>query len=207
MVKKVCLLFISCLVTILMSPSILTATDHVVIKGVSDAKVVETVPLPEPEPESEVVEPVIAVKSPSAGIPAVSVAPATPVIPNYTVTNYIGSRQEYMDTAMSLSYSSIYKYNKMVYGHNTYNLLGSLANRSVGETITITEGGAVNTYRVAAVSLYEKTADGNLNGDPQLMASIANTAFGHSLALFTCAGTSYGNGDASHRLVVFVDQI
>ena len=95
----------------------------------------------------------------------------------------------------------------MIYGHNSAGLLGSLFYRYPGETITVTEGGVTSNYVVSAVATYAKTPDGRLEGDPGLMSSIANTAMGHDLALFTCAGTNYGNGDASHRLVVYADRI
>lgn len=198
-------LFILAIATVIVNPTFLTATDDVLVGGVSDARAVETVPLPEPEPESETAATATnyAVNAPAAGAAVVS----APVTPNYTVTNYVGSKREYMDSYANLSYSAIYKYNKMIYGHNTYNLLGSLAQRTVGEIITITEGGVATSYRVAASVYYEKGVDDNLNGDPKLMGTIANTAMGHDLALFTCAGTNYGNGDASHRLVVYVDAV
>lgn len=197
---KALFLLICSVLSVVMSPAILTAADSVDVTGVSDAKVVETVVEPEPEPVTTLaVTPVVA-KAPTAGyIPAARV--------NYTVTNYVGSVSEYLATYANLSYSAIYKYGKMIYGHNSYNLLGSLSARSVGEVITITEGGVTREYRVAAVAIYEKTADGNLNGDPRLMTQIATSAMGHDQVLFTCAGTSYGNGDASHRLAVYVDAV
>ena len=196
MVKKVCLLFISSLITILMSPSILTAADDVTVTSVNVARSVETVPLPEPEPE-----PVVMTRAPQAGVPK------APVIPNYTVSAYVGSRDEYVASYANLSYSAIYKYNKMIYGHNTANLLGSLANRYVGETITITEGGVARNYRVSAKVYYNKTADGYLNGDPYLMNTIADSALGHDVAMMTCAGQMLGGGDATQRLVIYADAI
>ena len=209
MAKSLFLLFISSLIAI-MSPVALTATDEVVLAGVSDARAVETVPLPEPEAEPAA----SAAASAVAGAPAAGVAYSAgtytaPVVmtPNYTVTNYVGSKQEYVNTYANLSYSAIYKYNKLIYGHNSYNLLGSLGSRYVGEIINITEGGVARSYRVAAVVVYDKTADGNLNGDPRLMGQIANTAMGHTVAMMTCAGVNYGNGDASQRLVVYADAV
>ena len=202
MVKKMCLLFISSLVAIAMSPSFLTSADDVVVTGVNDARAVETIPLSEPEPEPEpVIESVVATRAPQAGIVT------APVTPNYTVTSYVGSISEYVASYNNLSYSAIYKYNKMVYGHNTANLLGSLANRYVGETITITEGGVARNYRVSEKVYYNKTADGNLNNDPRLMSNIANTALGHDVALLTCAGQMLGGGDATQRLVIYADAI
>ena len=193
---KALFLLICSVISVVVSPAVLTAADNVSLTGVSDVKAVETVIEPEPEPE-----PAIA-KAPVAGYVA-----AQPVKPNYTVTNYVGSVSEYLASYQNLSYSAIYKYGKMIYGHNSYNLLGSLRSRTVGEVITITEGGVARDYRVAAVVMYEKTADGNLNGDPRLMTQIATSAMGHDLVLFTCAGTAYGNGDASHRLAVYVDGV
>ena len=234
MAKSLFLLICSVL-SVVMSPMVLTAADSVDVTGVSDVKAVETVALTKEEvisgavskpkrtgavlakSEDEValeeaikveenaakkVSPVVAAKAPVAGYVA-----AQPVKPNYTVTNYIGSISEYLATYTNLSYSAIYKYGKMIYGHNSYNLLGSLRSRTVGEVITITEGGVARDYRVAAVAMYEKTADGNLNGDPRLMTRIATSAMGHDLVLFTCAGTAYGNGDSSHRLAVYVDAV
>ena len=146
------------------------------------------------------------VETPRAVVTASYSAPVV-TVHNYNVTTYVGSAIEFNEIANSLGYGQIYKFRKMVYGHNTYNLLGSLGSRYVGETITVTEGGVAKSYRVAAVVVYQKTADGNLEGNPQLMKDIANTAMGHDIALLTCYGTSYGNGDASHRLVVYADAI
>lgn len=202
MVKRMCLLFISSLVAIAMSPSFLTSADDVVVTGVNDARAVETIPLSERELEPEpVVESVVATRAPQAGIVT------APVTPNYTVTSYVGSISEYVASYNNLSYSAIYKYNKMVYGHNTANLLGSLANCYVGETITITEGGVARNYRVSEKVYYNKTADGNLNNDPRLMSNIANTALGHDVAMMTCAGQMIGGGDATQRLVIYADAI
>ncbi len=198
MVKKLCLLFISSLITLVMSPSILTAADDVAVTAVNDARAVETVPLPEPEPEPE---PAVVTRAPQAGVVS------APVTPNYTVTVYISSVDAYVASYNNLSYSAIYKFNKMIYGHNTANLLGSLANRYVGETITITEGGVARNYTVSAKVYYNKTSDGYLNNDPYLMNNIANSALGHDVALLTCAGQMLGGGDATQRLVIYADAI
>ncbi|MDO5451881.1 MAG: hypothetical protein Q4F56_02225 [Candidatus Saccharibacteria bacterium] len=168
------------------SSEALTAADSFVPVE-PDFHAVETVPLPEPEPEPE---------------PEAPAAPVMPQLANYTVTI-----QTAEIVAHNLSYYDIYKTEKLVYGHNSNNLLGSLAYRYAGETFTITEGGVTRNYRVAAVVTYAKTADGYLNGDPMLMGDIMRTAMGYDVALMTCAGTGYGNGDASHRLVVYADAI
>ncbi len=204
MAKRLFLLLIISLIGVISTPKFLAASDSAKVTKLNTNKIVETVIPPEPEPEPEP-EPVYASAVKPAIRYVVSYEEPKPVMQNYTVTTYIGSVSEYLRTATNLNYSSIYKYNKMIYGHNTGNLLGSLAYRYVGETFTITEGGVTRTYRVMAIRTYAKTSDGNLEGDPHLMARIANTALGYDVALFTCSGTSYGNGDASHRLVVFAN--
>ena len=118
----------------------------------------------------------------------------------------MGSEDEYVSLASNLSYGDIYKFQKLVYAHNSSNLLGSLAYRYEGELITITEGAEATTYRVSAKVLYERTADGNLNGDKALMRDIAYNALGHDMALMTCAGTPNGHGGASHRLGIYADK-
>ena len=200
MAKRLFLLItamIASLLAIVTGPEFLTATDTVAVTGLSNKGVVETIPLPEPEPEP-VVTTVVA-KAPVAGVAKAAPAPA---VQNYTVTIFSGQM-----VVHDLSYGDIYKTGKLVYGHNTGTLLGSLHSLGVGQTFTVTEGGAVTTYRVSDRVLYEKTADGYLNHNKGLMGSIMRTAMGHGVALMTCAGTSYGNGDASHRLVIYGDAV
>ena len=218
MAKRLFLLLIPILLCLV--PEFLMATDSVELTRISDARTVETVVLPEPEPEPVAKVESQATVTPTASQPAmtarsttaatpVAKAPvsgsaavsAAPVVVNYTVTRYIGSAKEYNDTAYNLSYGDIYKFRKMIYGHNTGNLLGSLRSRYVGETITVTEGGVTKNYRVASVSTYTR------DEVAKLMNKIANSAMGHDVALLTCAGNSLGNGDATHRLVVLADAL
>lgn len=196
MVKYIFSIFILSIIGVISAPEFLMA-DHISAKS-PGADAVLTV---EPKPVVKA-EPVVAYTAPVAE--PVYVAPA---MANYTVTRPIYTISEYENTAYSLTYTDIYKFNKMIYGHNSWNLLGNLSGRYVGEVFTVTEGGVARQYRVAMVQIYQKTADGFLNGDKRLMGNIANTALGYDVALLTCAGTSYGNGDASHRLVVFANAI
>ena len=203
MANRLFLLIIACLVAVISAPTFLTAADTVSVKGLDNTGVVETVPLPEPEPEPEPVATTVVAKAPAAGVsaPTQPVA-AAPAVRNYTVTIFSGEM-----VAHNLSYGDIYKTGKLVYGHNTGNLLGSLSGLGVGQTFTVTEGGVTTTYRVTDRATYEKTADGYLNHNRGLMGQIMRTAMGHNIALMTCAGTSYGNGDASHRLVIYGDAV
>ena len=204
MARSLFLLTISCIITIICGPIALSAADVVTLSGLNPEGIVETVPLPEPEPEPEPTSSYQTLSTITYSEPVVQPIYVPPV-QNYTVNIAIGTVNEYNSTAFSLG-GSIYKFRKMIYGHNSAGVLGSLAYRYPGETITITENGVTSNYRVAAVVTYQKTADGSLNGDPSIMTNIANTAMGYDVALFTCAGTSYGNGDASHRLVVYANR-
>ena len=189
--KRLFLLITAVLVGAAWTPEFLTAEDAFGA-GAPEFHAVETMP----EPEIEIAAPVVEYA------PVVYV----PQVVNYTVTSYIGSVNEYVSTASSLSYYDIYKFQKLVYGHNSGNLLGNLSGRAVGEVFTITEGGVVRNYQVMSMAVYAKTADGNLENDPSLMRNIAYGAMGYDVALMTCYGTSYGNGDASHRLVVYANE-
>ena len=189
MAKRLFLLFLIASIGVICSPRGLMATDSFV-SGAPVFDAVETVAIEEPEPEPEA--PVVA--APAAGY--------APQIMNYTVTIQSGEM-----VAHGLSYGDIYKTGRLVYGHNSSNLLGNLVYRSIGETISVTEGGVTQNYQVVNMVTYEKTADGYLNNDPYLMGDITYTAMGYDIALMTCAGVSYGNGDASHRLVVYANAV
>ena len=213
MAKRLFLLLFSALIGIINAPEILMASDEFDLSGLSNAGIVETVPVVEEPvvdtsvPEETAIESSAANVAESAGQEVYYAQVVVPQKVNYTVSFYINNKREYMNTAYNLSYDGLYKFKKMIYGHNSWNLLGNLANRYVGEVFTVTEGGAVRDYQVMAIQVYQKTADGNLENDPGLMNNIATTALGYDLALFTCYGTSYGNGDASHRLVVFANAV
>ena len=187
--KRLFLIICASLFGAYVGSNVLMATDKVDVVRIDDAKAVETVPLAEPEPVPA------SVRTPIAGV-------AKPQMINYTVGVHSGEM-----IAHNLSYSTLYKTGLLIYGHNTANLLGNLGSLGVGSNFTVTDGGVTTRYVVSAKVLYEKTADGYLNSDPYLMGDIVTTAMGHNLALMTCAGTSYGNGDASHRLVVYADAV
>lgn len=206
MAKRLFLLLFSAFIGIIGGPEVLMASDSYELTGISNAGVVETIPVEEPAVE---VAEESAAPAPITTTTYVAPAPVyvAPQIANYTVSFYINSVDEYTNTVNSLRYDGIYKFRKMIYGHNTGNLLGNLTSRYVGENFTITEGGVTKQYVVSDIQIYRKTEDGYLENNRKLMSNIANTAMGHDIALFTCYGTSYGNGDASHRLVVFANAV
>ena len=114
-----------------------------------------------------------------------------------------------VDSTTVNSGNHVNKIGKLLYGHNSATVFGDLQTLSLGETFTVTENNLVTTYQITAITLYEKNPDGRLqlNGSGNYMKAIRDKALGHDIALMTCAGTSYGNQDASHRLVIFADTI
>ena len=146
-------------------------------------------------------KPIAAAKSYSSA--SVSSAPSLSV-PTFTITNYSANIVEHP------SYNDIYKTGRLVYAHNTKNLFGSLSTYSIGTVFNLVENGVFTTYQVSDIKVFEKNPENGklqLNGSGNYMGTVVKNAFYHSVALMTCTGTSYGNGDASHRLVVFADQV
>ena len=95
-------------------------------------------------------------------------------------------------------------YGRMVYGHRG-TAFGNIANLPIGSSFTITRNGATENYVVAgAVTLDKSTTS-------RFMYSLTNQASykgqTYSLVLMTCAGAPGDNGDASHRLMLFVEKI
>ncbi len=202
MAKRLFLMLFSAILGITFVPETLAQADTLNVLAV-DFRAVETVETIETVEAVEAVETAKTVKMPAQNIVPATVS--TPVPVNYTITRVVNSRDEYAALASNLSYGDIYRYQKLVYAHNTSALLGSLSARYVGETITLTEAGATKTYLVADIQLYERTTDGYLNHKRGLLGQITQTALGHSVAIMTCAGTPDGKGGASHRLVVYLD--
>ncbi|MBQ3320628.1 hypothetical protein IJG71_00625 [Candidatus Saccharibacteria bacterium] len=117
------------------------------------------------------------------------------------------------DTAVD-SGDHVNKYgSNFLYGHNSSAVFGNLVNMGVGSTFSITYGGVTTNYQVSKVTIFEKdVASGKLqlDGSGNYMRAVSNgksDGVKHDFAIMTCYGTSYGNGDASHRLVLFADEI
>ena len=115
------------------------------------------------------------------------------------------------------TYRDIYRTNKLVYAHNTYDLFGNLKYLRVGNTINLTENGITTTYRVSDIGYFSKVPYTNSQGvhgenlakcdasynncSGVFMGTLVNNAMGHKLALMTCDG---GSGTL-RRLIIFVD--
>ena len=223
MAKRLFLLLILSLLGVINASEFLTATDTVELAGLDEAKIIETVPLPEPEPSAEVVAPVVyGVTSSSLSTSVVNetanfVVPTSDVAmaPGNTIA-IAGRVLEIVDVADTTidSGGHVNKYgDKFLYGHNSVDVFGGLVNLGVGNIFTVSYGGVSRNYQVAKIVIYEKdleTGKLRLDGAGNYMRSVANARSGdtrYDLSLMTCYGTSYGNGDASHRLVIFANAI
>ena len=219
MARSLFLIILSMIGTVLGGMTNLMATDEVAISGLNPAAIVETVPLPAPQPVPAESEQLPA--APAAGTNTTPVVQTTytepapvsepapqpvPTITNYTVTHIVGSTKEFNAIATNLSYSDIYKFHKMVYGHNASNLLLSLTNKYVGDTITVTENGITTTYQIVwRQEMYKLSAtelQGRTDGRTYRMIDIADALDTYDLALETCSG--YGN--TPYRWVLFANK-
>lgn len=99
--------------------------------------------------------------------------------------------------------ASVALYNgKFLYGHNTANVFGILPSLPEGTPITITLNGQSTTYTIAKRILsVEKSA---VQSSMSAIANARHNGVQYAYSLMTCAGTSYGNGDASHRTIVYI---
>ena len=179
--------------------------------GLDNSGITETIPLPEPEPEPAKVQSVavqpVAVKAPTAG--------ATPAVPANNV-QVAGRTVQIVDVGNTTvdAGNHVNKYGaRFLYGHNLAGVFGGLAELGVGSTFSVTYGGATTEYQVSNVVIFEKNAENGLlqiDGFGDYMYSVAAAVYNgvqYDMALMTCYGTSYGNGDASHRLVIFANAI
>lgn len=218
MAKRLFLLLLSSFIGIIGAPEILMASDGFDLSGLNKAGIVETVPIveeekPEEEQEEEghaeqtayyaynygtEEEPKPAYEAPSDSI---TIAGRTLDIVDVsdTTVNAGGHVNKYGD--------------RFLYGHNTSNVFGGLTGLGVGSRFSVTYNGDTTYYAVTEVVVYEKnreTGKLQLNGAGSYMRSVANAKYDgvqYDLSIMTCYGTSYGNGDASHRLVLFANAI
>lgn len=217
MFKKTLIILLSSFLGIVGSPDFLLASDDVDVVDLDQAKVVQTI-IPEPEPEPEPTPapaPVnTTVNRPVARIstaPAVS-APAAPS--NHLDIAGRSLTVEYTNST-AVNAGNVVKFfnNRFLYGHNSGAVFGFLPSVGVGQTFSLTYNGVVTTYRVTNKVEYAKTSSTTLGigSTNYKMGHVANgydpNEVRHSIVIMTCSGTSYGNGDASHRLVLFADAI
>ncbi len=214
MAKRLFLLLICSFIGIVNGPKFLSTTDVVKITNLDTINIVETQILPdlEPEPEPETIqvaevasaiEPSLSYQEPIVLAPSNSIAVAGRVI----------RIEDVPDTTIDAG-DHVNKYgDRFFYGHNSAEVFGGLLNLGIGNIFTIAYGGISTNYQVNKVVIYEKNVSSGklqLNGAGNYMWSVANArseGVQYNVSLMTCYGTSYGNGDASHRLVIFANAV
>lgn len=194
MKRYIIMMLFSSFIGIMANPEILSASNSVAVNGLDETGIVETVLPPEPEPEPEpVVEASYYYEAPTYY--------EEPVYEPQYLSFWVSAYRDSIE--VNPSYYDVYQTGKLIYAHNTSDLLYNLNYLYTGDVFMING----NTYRVADRVVYEKTDAYSLNGSRSVMKNLKNNAYGHTFALMTCTGTYYGNGDASHRLVIFADAI
>lgn len=215
MFKKTLIILLSSFLGIVGSPDFLLASDDVNVVDLDQAKVVHTV-IPEPEP-APAPTPAPATTTTYRPVARVSTAPAVsaPAAPSSHLD--IAGRSltvEYTNNT-AVNAGNVVKFfnNRFLYGHNSASVFGFLPSVGLGQTFSLTYNGVVTTYRVTNKVEYAKTSSTTLGigSTNYKMGHVANgydpNEVRHSIVIMTCSGTSYGNGDASHRLVLFADAI
>lgn len=215
MARKVFLLLFCFFITVVENPLVLSATDKPQVIGINSAGIVQTVPLPDSTPESGL-ENYVAPSVPMAGTDVVDhssfvsstpVEPIVPIVENFVVTYQVASAKEYNELAYDLSYSDIYKFRKMVYGHNTSNLLLNLVYKNINDVIAVTENGVTTQYRIMSKHEMLKISANELQdirtGQVYAMKDISWALNTYELAFETCSGY----GDTPYRWVLFANRV
>ncbi len=211
------LLFLSILETILM-PGLLAAGDNLRVKS-PEFHAVETVEV-EVEVEVEETEKVQTEQlstnnrnGAETSTTLAKTASSVAIVPKNSI-NIAGRALEVVDVANTTvdAGGHVNRYGgKFYYGHNSSAVFGGLTALGVGSTFSIVDGGSTTNYRVEKVVIFEKNNNKlQLNGAGSYMNAVAGAIHlgtHYSVSIMTCYGTSYGNGDASHRLVLFANAI
>lgn len=93
---------------------------------------------------------------------------------------------------------------KFLYGHNTSKVFGPIRSLSNGATFTVLMDGQESTYQIMYTETMERPkVEKNMLG----IAYATYNGVRYDLSLMTCAGTSLGGGDATHRFVIFANKI
>lgn len=229
MIKRLIIILVSSFLGIVGAPEILMASDDYDLTGLNGAGITETIQVIEEVAEEEpaiVAEepaPESVYQAPAQAMPAPEPVYQEPVLPASHII--VGGRTiEIIDSNDTKNDAGRYvaRYNaSFLYGHNSSTVFDVLYGVRIGEAFTVVYNGITTTYRIQDIVIYRKTgettlrvddASSSIDGEDVPMKYIAKgqekyMGAQHDVALMTCYGTSYGNGDASHRLVVFADAI
>ena len=120
-----------------------------------------------------------------------------------TIDIFVSSDTRINAGSMVARYINGSKYRgQFYYGHNSAQVFGGLANLSVGSTFTINLDGTDYYYRIAKIE--------TVANDDTLASNMKKVASGkdyngtqYDVTLMTCAGSPYGDGNATHRTIVY----
>ena len=225
--RRLIIVLVSSFLGIVGVPEVLMASDDYALTGLNTAGAVETVLMEEEPIQEEPIEgePAVVEEGWTAPVYQAPVQVVTPVYQTPTNRITVGGRTiEIIDSSDTRNDAGRYvaRYNEhFLYGHNTSAVFDVLYGVRIGEVFTVVYNGYTTTYQVRDVVIYRKTGDTTLqvddvnsgiNGEDVPMKYVAKgqekyMGVQYDIALMTCYGTSYGNGDASHRLVIFADAI
>ena len=210
MAKGLFLFIISALMTFVWTPEVLMADDFN-LKKMPNFDDVETIV--EIKPAESVVEPAKTQVVATPHVVAVSRPAAQPVMqttaPTYTNTFSINGKNLQLVNVSTPAINAgdhVNRYSNMFYGHNSAGVFAGIGSAS---EFSVMENGVMSKYRVMEQQIFEKYSATHLslNGQVYSMASLANRAWGYDVIVVTCAGQSLGNGDATHRLVLFANKV
>ena len=215
MIKRLIIILVSSFLGIVGAPEILMASDDYDLTGLNGAGITETIQVIEEVAEEE---PAIVAEEPAPEpVYQEPVLPASHIIVGGRTIEIIDSNDTKNDAGRYVA-----RYNaSFLYGHNSSTVFDVLYGVRIGEAFTVVYNGITTTYRIQDIVIYRKTgettlrvddASSSIDGEDVPMKYIAKgqekyMGAQHDVASMTCYGTSYGNGDASHRLVVFADAI
>lgn len=95
-------------------------------------------------------------------------------------------------------------YGKLLYGHNYSSVFGPIVNLPAGSTFSVKLNGTSKNYQIVKTITLEKSEVQNY------MTALKNGQYRgktYSYILMTCAGQNLGDGDATHRTLVFADAV
>ena len=230
--KRLVLLLFSSFIGIVGVPEILTGADTVEATGLSLTGIVETAPPIVEEPEKAPIDnsnnysqasinanqslpiemPVtpVAITQKSAPVSSPAVASSVSPVLNDEITffGHTVSIVNVSSTAVDAGNHVNRFREKFLYGHNSSAVFGGLVNLNEGGRFTVRINGVTKTYAVVEKVIYEKASATSLrlNGKDYSMSAIVKGRGKYNMVLMTCYGVSYGNGDASHRLVIYANE-
>ncbi len=191
----------------LQTPTIDATPDRVDFAAFDEMSLADTLDLPERAPNVNISDTYIApaVRSYTSTTTSYSSETRTNSISilGRTIDIFVSSDTRINAGSMVARYINGSKYRgQFYYGHNSAQVFGGLANLSVGSTFTINLDGTDYHYRIAKIE--------TVANDDTLASNMKKVASGkdyngtqYDVTLMTCAGTPYGDGNATHRTIVY----